>query len=58
MKKPYTKALCIRNDFGYERVLIIGKTYEIISRTNRYVTVKTEIGNLQAIWKGYFKLEL
>lgn len=55
MKKQYTKALCVRNDLGYERVLIIGKTYEIISRTNRYVTVQTNFG-VQAIWKSYFKL--
>jgi hypothetical protein len=58
MKKPYTIALCIKNDIGYERVLIIGKEYEIISRTNRYITVKTEIGNIQSIWKGYFHLLL
>jgi hypothetical protein len=57
MKKAYTKALCIRNDFGYERVLIVGKTYEIISRTNRYVTIQTELG-IQGVWKGYFKLSM
>lgn len=55
-KKHYKFAICIRNDLGYERVLIINKTYEVISRTNRYITVKTEIGNIQAIWKSYFKL--
>lgn len=57
MKKPFKKALCLRNDFGYERVLIIGKEYEIISRTNRYVTIQTETC-VQAVWKGYFKLFL
>lgn len=58
MKKPYSVALCIRNDHGYERVLTIGKEYKIISRTNRYVTIVTEVGNVQAVWKGYFKLIL
>ena len=56
MKKVYTKALCIKNDQGFQRVLIIGKEYLIVSKTQRYITVMTEIGNLQGIWKGYFKL--
>lgn len=56
MKKHYKTAICIKNDHGFERVLIIGKEYPIISMTNRYVTIKTEVGNIQGIWKGYFKL--
>ena len=54
-KWNYNKVICIKNNNGFERVIKVSKVYTILNRTNRYITIKTETGNIQAIWKGYFK---
>lgn len=51
------KAICHNNRLGLEVGITIGKVYPLITRTNRYITIKNDYGVVCKYWRNYFILD-
>ena len=56
-KHNYSIATCINDRLGLEVGITVGKRYQMLDKTQRYITIKNDYGVVTRYWKNFFKLE-